>query len=316
MSYDLATAPGIIGPISLSPWVNFNKAWTAVMGYPAEDFQFLPGKTPISTPTEAIGMCVVYLVVIFGGQEIMRNQKAFQLNTLFKVHNFMLTAVSASLLILFAEQLIPSLWNYGLYANICQAPGWTQPLVLLYYLNYLTKYVELLDTVFLVVKKKPLTFLHCYHHPATALLCFTQLIGRTSVSWVPITLNLTVHVVMYWYYFQSARGIRVSWKEWITRMQITQFIIDLGFVYFATYDYAVHVNWPSFPHVGECAGEPWAAAAGDLILLSYLILFISFYISTYRKQSTRKAAAKAAVRANDESNNGSVSTTSTPVVKT
>ena len=33
---------------------------------------------------------------------------------------------------------------------------------------------------------------------------------------------------MYWYYFQSARGVKIWWKKYITVMQITQFVIDLG----------------------------------------------------------------------------------------
>lgn len=66
-------------------------------------------------------------------------------------------------------------------------------------------------------------------------------------------------------------------------MQITQFIVDLGFVYFASYTYFANVYFPWMPNAGRCAGEEFAAIAGVVILSSYLLLFISFYFATYKK---------------------------------
>ncbi|KAJ5831840.1 elongation of fatty acids protein 1 [Penicillium riverlandense] len=277
--------PTLDRPFGIHLWPIFDKAFEVVVGYPASEFKFQEGVTPMSTFKETATMLITYYIVIFGGREIMKKCSPLKLNALFMIHNFYLTAISATLLALFIEQLLPTIWRHGVFHAICDHQGgWTQPLIVLYYLNYLTKYLELIDTVFLFLKKKPLTFLHTYHHGATALLCYTQLIGLTAVQWVPITINLLVHVVMYWYYFQSARGIRIWWKQYITRLQIVQFVIDLGFIYFASYTYFTSTYYPWAPNMGACAGEEFAAFAGIAIITSYLLLFISFYIATYKKE--------------------------------
>jgi len=92
---------------------------------------------------------------------------------------------------------------------------------------------------------------------------------------------------MYWYYFQAARGVRIWWKQYITMLQIVQFVLDLGFVYFASYTYFSSTYFPHLPTCGRCAGEEFAAFAGMGILSSYLLLFISFYFATYKKDHAK-----------------------------
>lgn len=102
-------------------------------------------------------------------------------------------------------------------------------------------------------------------------------------SWVPITLNLTVHVLMYYYYFRTAAGAKIWWKRYLTTMQIAQFIIDLFVVYFCTYTYFAYTYWPHLPNAGSCAGTETSALFGCALLSSYLLLFINFYRMTYQK---------------------------------
>ena len=147
----------IFTPYAISPYAVVTHLWYAVTGSNASEFEFTSGATPMSTLRETATALVLYYTVIFGGRELMRNRPAYKLNSVFIVHNFYLTAISGLLLAAFIQQLAPGLWRNGLYDGICGGTGWTQPLVVLYYLNYLTKYLELLDTVFLVLKKKPLS---------------------------------------------------------------------------------------------------------------------------------------------------------------
>jgi len=123
-----------------------------------------------------------------------------------------------------------------------------------------------------------LEFLHVYHHTLTMLLCYTQLEGQTSVQWIPIVLNLTVHVLMYYYYAISSLGTVIWWKKYLTTMQIIQFVLDLVVSYYCTYEALFN----------DCSGGIKAAFFGDALLSSYLLLFLSFYQKTYTKGKSAK----------------------------
>ncbi|UZJ53956.1 hypothetical protein CBS101457_003276 [Exobasidium rhododendri] len=207
----------------------------------------------------------------------------------FLIHNILLSAGSGLLLALMLEEVYPIWRRNGAFYSICGEGAWTMRLETFYIINYYIKYWELVDTLFLVLKEKPLAFLHVYHHSATALLCFTQLHGKTSVSWVVISLNLAVHVLMYAYYALTSMGIRVPWKKAVTVAQITQFVIDLFVVFFASYTHWAYGKWNMKSYTkGDCAGKEYAAISGMCVLSSYLVLFILFYQKTYLQKKGRQ----------------------------
>ena len=128
--------PTLDRPFGVHLWPLFDKAYEQVMGYPASEFKFVAGVTPLSTFQETAALLVTYYVVIFGGREVMKNFSPLKLNTLFMLHNFILTAISAILLALFVEQLVPTIWRHGIFYSICDhRGGWTQPLIILYYVS-------------------------------------------------------------------------------------------------------------------------------------------------------------------------------------
>lgn len=126
--------PTLERPFGINLWQGFTNCYSAVFGYKPENFQFVQGVTVMSTLQETVIALVAYYIIIFGGRELMRNRKPFELNGLFMIHNFYLTAISGLMLVLFVEQLAPTLWRGGIFHAICSYQGgWTRPLVTLYY---------------------------------------------------------------------------------------------------------------------------------------------------------------------------------------
>lgn len=135
---------------------------------------YVKGETPFSTTSGVVATLFSYLAVIFIVQALMKNQQPHKLTPLFQAHNVILSSGSLLLLVLMLEEILPILWKEGFHYAICAEEAWTavrrscfasrslnakvaQKRMEFYYMvNYYFKYLELLDTVFLAFKKKPL----------------------------------------------------------------------------------------------------------------------------------------------------------------
>jgi len=214
-------------------------------------------------------------------QNFMKNRVSPPLKYLILFHNIFLCVASAFLAFFMMVTLYsfyehnPS--EYGAFRIFCGLNFEDQrgTLTFIYYINYLLKYYELLDTIFLALKHKPLTFLHCYHHPATLVLTWGQLVDSTGIQWLVILLNLYVHTIMYFYYSMSVLRVKMPWKRIVTISQIIQFILDLIGCYTA---------WAAYNFYGRCSGHNRGAIVGIFVLTSYLYLFVDFYDETYKKK--------------------------------
>ncbi|KIJ28349.1 hypothetical protein M422DRAFT_189826 [Sphaerobolus stellatus SS14] len=261
--------------------------------FPDRYIHFRAGQSPLSTWPSAGMAIAVYLALIFGIEKVMLQRKPLKLNAIFQIHNLFLSVVSFVLLVLIVEAIAPVLLERGFFYGMCARESLTLRLEFYYMISYYMKYIELLDTVFMALKKKPLTFLHVFHHSATAILIYSTMIGRPSLSWFPVGLNLSVHVLMYYYYYATACGRKIWWKKYVTKIQIIQFILDLTFIFLSLGYIPFAKSYARFlPQTVSCAGAETTAWFGCIIAIIYLSLFVSFYKKTYTpKQKLSKENA-------------------------
>jgi len=130
----------------------------------------------------------------------------------------------------------------------------------LYDIFYWSKYLELIDTFVLVVKQKPLDFLHLFHHCTTASVAY---VSRFQPLCLGVWTNSFVHVLMYIHFARPIPSLRST----ITTLQITQFlwVLALYFHWFMLYS---TLSWTDVLYQNACYGV-------------YLVFFCQFFYANY-----------------------------------
>ncbi|NWH99362.1 ELOV6 protein, partial [Tichodroma muraria] len=224
---------------------------------------------------------VIYFILIFGIQHFMKERRPFNLRAPLILWSFSLTLFSFTAACRIWKQMAFLLLTKGFKQSVCSQSFYVHPVSKLWiYLFVLSKLVEMGDTLFIVLRKKKLIFLHWYHHFLTMILSWYGYKVMTSgIGW-NAALNLSIHTVVYCYYTVTALGIRVPRPIMIliTTLQIVQmtgFVIINIFVFFWKDDKLCQTTWP-------------------MLILSFglyttlLVLFYNFFVKTYLS-STQKS---------------------------
>ncbi|NXC65304.1 ELOV6 protein, partial [Aleadryas rufinucha] len=223
----------------------------------------------------------IYLILVFGIQHFMKERRPFSLRAPLILWSFSLTLFSFIAACRVWKQMAFLLLTKGFKQSVCSQSFFIHPVSKLWmYLFALSKLVELGDTLFIVLRKKKLIFIHWYHHLATLIVTwYIYKDMAIGLGWNTV-LNLSVHCLMYSYYTVTAMGIRVpiSIAMLITASQMAQmtgFVIMSICIVFWKDDKLCQISWLSvFLTTG--------------LYITLLALFSNFFIKTYLS-STQKS---------------------------
>merc|ERR1711971_1495459 len=238
----------------------------------------------------------VYLLMIFGGQYLMAKREPFQLRTPLVVWNLLLSIFSIAGALRTLPEFIYTISTQGFYHSLCvpsfierdRVSGfWTWMFVL-------SKVPELGDTVFIVLRKQKLIFLHWYHHVTVLIYCWYSFSEYTAPARWFVVMNFIVHSLMYSYYALKAMRIRVSRSVAmvITSLQLLQMVVGC-FVNFLAYRYKTEGR--------ECRVSDTNLKLSLLMYISYFVLFARFFYNAYfqNKKVDRNGSSKQGVEVNN-----------------
>ncbi|KAN0055420.1 hypothetical protein ACTA71_008531 [Dictyostelium dimigraforme] len=249
------------------------------------NFRWESGVTPLSSYVFPFSTSVIYVLVIFALQAIMKNKKGMVLKGFSIIHNINLIILSFSMMSGVMYAAYQQYLEQGAFSLVCEQTSQSVQgrIGFWIYIFYLSKYYELVDTVILALKKKPIIFLHIFHHMAMVPVTWQWLHDQWLVgSWWCTLVNSFIHVLMYYYYLQTTLGNPCWFKKYITKAQIVQFLTGTAMVSY----------WFVIRDSQKCQAPLSPAIVSNTINTFFIILFGKFYYDSYKSNSRRQEKLK------------------------
>lgn len=238
---------------------------------------------------------ILYGVGIHAGRKYMEDRKPFQWRKAMALWNLFLSIYSFMAMVRVFPPLLHSFTSLSLRENLCQVQQrvetfyglgstgfWVQSFIW-------SKFLELFDTLFIIVHKKPLIFLHWYHHITVLLFTWDAYVSRAACGPLFISMNAAVHFVMYGYYFLMTIRMKPKWLNpiFLTVSQILQMVVGVSSMLVTAY-----LHFFDSTEESPCHGSRRTLIAALIMYGSYLFLFLKFFVERYFKTTIRARYSK------------------------
>jgi elongation of very long chain fatty acids protein 4 len=230
-----------------------------------------------------------YLLIVFVGPKVI-TAPVPDLKEAMVVYNLYQTAINAV--------MVGALFGGALLRGLAYAAEgkpmllWEQPvegtpalIVFGLFCHYNNKFVEYLDTIFMVLRQKndQMTFLHCWHHFLMGFAWWCVLRHAAGgAAWYGSGANSLIHVIMYGYYGATSLGFKLpGWmKMFVTQSQLIQFCLV-----------ASQSVWMLYRHFAEGVEvyPSWLTLLQLAVMVNMFVMFAGFYARQYCKRRSSEA---------------------------
>ncbi|CAF2187808.1 unnamed protein product [Rotaria magnacalcarata] len=227
---------------------------------------------------------IIYVGFIYYGRSLMEKRERFELRLPLILWNVALASFSIFGMIRCVPEMIYGIDKRGLQYTICDNSNIYGVTGFWITIFCISKVPELIDTLFIVLRKQKLIFLHWFHHATVLVYAWYSYHDWTASGRWFVFLNYSVHALMYSYY--AFRAMKFQIPKWIsvtvTTFQLSQMVVGC-FVNYKAYVYKQN---------GAACDVAYANIFWSFVMYAvYFGLFLHFFFVSYlSKKPTAKVS--------------------------